>query len=873
MPVTGSPSVSRPLPAGRVTFLFTDVEGSTRLFHRLGGRFAGVLEDHRTILRSAFAAHGGVEVKTEGDGFFVAFADPAAAVAACLDAQGGMGEHDWPAGCAVRVRMGLHTGGDMVPTLDRDYLGLSVNQAARISSAGHGGQVLVSEQTASLAADRLPDGASLTDLGRYLLKDFDEPERIFCLAHPSLPDAFPALRAAPAATHNLPDVRTAFVGRGQELAQLEELLALTRMVTLVGPGGAGKTRLAVELADRLAGSVHDGVRMADLTAVTDPAQVGSAVAAALGVRESPGADPIQTAGRELVAASPVLLLDNCEHVLDAARDCADALLSAVPGLRILATSRERLRVPDEQVWPVAPLSVPASDAPAEELLAFDAIQLFLDRARLANARFALGEQNASHVAEICRRLEGLPLAIELAAARTAALSAEAIARRLSVGDARPGTADGPQERHRTTHATIDWSYRLLDAEGQRMLRGLSVFSGFTLEAAVAVAGDALAHDPVDALASLVDKSLVVWDDEMGRYRLLEPIRQFARAALEEAAEVDSVAGRHLRWFADLVDDFEAARGDQSRRFAELDHELGNIRAGVEWALQRDAAEGLRLSGPLTPYLEARGWMSEGRDWCERLLAAAPDAPPLHRGRALRLIAVCAWRAGDFAHAYERAREAVDLLHGVHDLAYLEALVSLGASAFGLNRLGEAREQHEAALEVAARIHAKGPRALILSALANILRVGGGPHEEVLRYAREALDASRSVGAPTLVVLSLCNLGHAEIDAGLPLAAARGRFAEALRTASDLGSPMHVAWGLDGMAKAFAQADPERAARLLGAVGALRTAHGMELEAPEQEDQDGVRARIEDGLGADRVAELIRAGSALEADAAVVLALA
>jgi non-specific serine/threonine protein kinase len=523
---------------------------------------------------------------------------------------------------------------------------------------------------------------------------------------------------------------------------------------------------------------------------------------------------------------------------------------------------------------VAPLSVPASDAPAEELLTFDAVQLFLDRARLANARFALGEQNASHVAEICRRLEGLPLAIELAAARTAALSAEAIARRLSVGDARPGTADGPQERHRTIHATIDWSYRLLDAEGQRMLRRLSVFSGFTLEAALAVAGDVLAHDPVDALASLVDKSLVVWDAEMGRYRLLEPIRQFARAALEEAAEVDSVAGLHLRWFADLVDDdIEAARGAQSRRFAELDHELGNIRAGVDWALQHDPAEGLRLSGPLTPYLEARGWLAEGRDWCERLLAAAPGAPPLHRGRALRLIAVCAWRAGDFADAYERAREAVDLLHGVHDLAYLEALVSLGASAFGLNRLDEAREHHEAALEIAARIRAEGPRALILSALANILRVSAGANEEVLRYAREALDASRRRDSPTLVVLSLCNLGHAEIDAGLPLAAARDRFAEALRTASDLGSPMHVAWGLDGMAKALAQADPERAARLLGAVGALRTAHGMELEAPEQEDQDGVRVRIEDALGADRVAELIRSGSALEADAAVVLALA
>ncbi len=480
--VTGTPA----LPRGTVTFLFTDVEGSTRLLNQLGDAYTQVLLDHRAILRSSIERWRGVEVDTQGDSFFVAFARMSDAVACALEGQRALEAHDWPAGTRLRVRMAIHSGdADVVGS---GYVGIEVHRAARVMAAGHGGQILLSTSASVMAQDQLPEGATLVELGEYRLRDLDNTERLFQLAHADLVADFPPLRTLDYRPSNLPMPASAFVGREQQLQEIGGLLLADaiRLVTLTGPGGTGKTRLALRAAAAHLERVLDGVFFVDLAPVTEVEAALAAIGQVIGVtqaREQPWLEGLKARLRH----EPVLLLlDNFEQVTPAVGAMAE-LLEACPRLKLLITSREALHIRGEHLVPVPPMSLPTergSGRSADELSRFEAIQLFVERARAVRPRFRLTDDNSAAVVEICRRLDGLPLAIELATARINLFSPEALRDRLvsRLGTLDSGARDLPA-RQQTLRATIDWSYQLLEPGEQRLFELLSVFAAIGVEAA------------------------------------------------------------------------------------------------------------------------------------------------------------------------------------------------------------------------------------------------------------------------------------------------------------------------------------------------------------------------------------------------------
>ncbi len=478
------------LPTGTITFLFTDIEGSTNLARTLGDRWPGVLEQHHDILRTAIREAGGIVIRTEGDAFFAVLASAVDAIAACAEAQRRLAAHRWPDEGPVRVRMGMHTGEGRLGS-DQEYVGLDVHRAARIAAAGHGGQVLISEATEALVGDKRPDGVSIRDLGPHRLKDFDEPQRILQLVIEGLSSEFPPIRTLEIPT-NLPVRLTSFVGRDGEVAQVAGLLESARLVTLTGPGGTGKTRLAVEAASGVLDRFPDGVFFVDLAPITDPALVPSAVLTAVGPRG--GAGPLSELERlqiELRDREILLVLDNFEQVIDAA-PAVGAILAAAQRIRVLATSRSPLRLEGEREIPVAPLDLPGAAAPLppRDLYRFEAVALFAERATAVDPGFAIDEDNAAVIVEICRRLDGLPLAIELAASRLRVLSPAAMLERLDRG--LPLLSGGPRDRpgrQRTLRDAIDWSYRLLPPAVASLFQLLCVFAGgFTIPAAESICG-------------------------------------------------------------------------------------------------------------------------------------------------------------------------------------------------------------------------------------------------------------------------------------------------------------------------------------------------------------------------------------------------
>jgi predicted ATPase/DNA-binding SARP family transcriptional activator len=577
-------AASLSLPSGNLTFLFTDIEGSTGLTLRLGAAYPETLEQHRKILRSSIFSRGGIEVSTAGDGAFIVFGDAGQALAACLEAQKAFKAHKWPPGGEVRVRMGLHTG--IARIAKGGYMGLSVHEAHRICEAGHGGQVLLSAETATIVRHFLPDGCSLTDRGLFMLRGFDGPERIYQMVHREIDASFPPLRASLAQSHNLPDTQTSFVGREHELKALDGLLSEGRLVSIVGPGGVGKTRLAIEVGARLAPRFEWAIRLCDLSPLPDAALVPSGMAAAFGIRDESGSDPLAVVAQVLAEHEALLVLDSCEHLVEGAGVAVESLLASAPGLTVLATSRQPLGLDEERIIRIEPLRTPVAEAGFDAVHESEAVRLFENRARLAWEGFNVTEENASVVGEICRQLEGVPLAIELAAAQVSSLPLSTIAERLSSGFAveKPGLHPGT-DRHRTLEATVDWSYRLLDGDAQRFLRLLSVFAnGFTIDAARAISDD---EDPIAMLTTLVDKSLVVWDPNAARYRLLETIRAFARARLEESGELDVAGSRHLAWCATFADSLQTG-GSRSDSYELFERELDNFRTALRWASNRES---------------------------------------------------------------------------------------------------------------------------------------------------------------------------------------------------------------------------------------------------------------------------------------------
>jgi predicted ATPase/class 3 adenylate cyclase/DNA-binding CsgD family transcriptional regulator len=604
------------------TFLFTDIEGSTALLRRVGQcAYVQVLDDHLALIRSALAAHGGSEANTLGDGFFAAFSSARACVAAVLEMQQAIEARAWPAGEQVRARMGIHTG-EAAQTA-AGLVGLDVHRAAQVAAVGHGGQVLVSETAAALVRDSLPPGAALTDLGVHRLKDLGRPEHVFQLHAAGLRVEFPPLRSLGSAAlpNNLPAQLATFIGRGRELAEVRALVESSRLVTLTGAGGCGKTRLGLQVAAELLDGSGDGVWLVELGAVADQDAVAPGVAGALGIAGQPGRPVAETLLDALAPQDILIVLDNCEHLIDACAKTAELILRRCPRVHLLATSREPLGIAGETVYRVPSLSLPGpADPGAVSPESSDAVALFVDRARTQGVGLAAGEQTAELVVSVCRRLDGMPLAIELAAARLRSLSLASLHDRL---DQRfrllTGGSRTALERQQTLRATVEWSYSLLTGAEQLLLRRLPVFpESFDLDAAEAVCGfgDLDALDVAGLLGSLADKSLVLAEPAGGtlRYRLLETIRQFAAERLAEAGqdEAAALAAAHCAHFLGVA---EAAAPhltgpDQGRWLARLDAEQANLRraAGHAAGDPEGTARVLRFGVALRRY-----WLGRSRD--------------------------------------------------------------------------------------------------------------------------------------------------------------------------------------------------------------------------------------------------------------------
>ena len=704
-------------PVGTVTFLFTDIEGSTQLLQRTGERYPELLDEHRRLLEDAFARHGGNVVGTEGDSFFVCFTRASEAIAAAIDGQLALSAHAWPPDTEIRVRMGIHTG--EAALRDGDYVGLAVHEAARVSSAAHGGQILITSATAQVAGV-MPADVAAQNLGPHRLKDLEEPIPLLQLIHPRLRREFPPPRSLDARPNNLPVDLSRFIGREHEIAQMLDAITQSRLVTVTGAGGIGKTRLAVEVARELLDRFADGTWFVDLASLTDTQLVGDAIATAMGIRldGDRSSDAVEIIVDHVRTKRVLVVLDNCEHLVEPCALAAETLLQRCPELHVLATSREPLGLAGEMTWRVPSLAQPTDTDPPDVITAADSVQLFVDRARAARHDFELGASDVPAIARICARLDGIPLAIELAAARARSLTCSAIAERLDdrfrllVGGSRTALP-----RQRTLEALVDWSYDLLDEDERSVLRRLSIFSGsFSLEGAEAVCpGPGLQPaDVLDRIEALLDKSLVQLEGRSGRYRLLETVREYARHKMLDAGEADQVRERHLTFYVDLVGRKwrDVLWGPAVREtIALFEEEHDNIRGACEYATEAHPALAVRLTGVLGWFWWIRGYLAEGRRRLKDALDAHGRLASHDLAAALATHAFLAQLEPDLVAVEASAREAVtmiDRLGPTDETAWAKpwALASLGAA---LNARDDADAAVRACRDGLEDAHAHGER--------------------------------------------------------------------------------------------------------------------------------------------------------------------
>jgi predicted ATPase/class 3 adenylate cyclase len=918
-----------------LTYLFTDIEGSTRLWEEHAETMSPALAAHDRLLRGVVEAAGGSVVKTTGDGMLATFADPGSGVDASLAGQRALAATAGP-GELLRVRMALHAGAAEVR--DGDVFGQSINRVARILATGHGGQILLSASAALLVRDRLPAGASLVDLGTHRLRDLDRPEQLFQLAVPDLPHEFPPLRSLNNRRTNLPAQVTSFVGRERELDDVEALLSHHRLVSLIGTGGTGKTRLMLEAAGHLVGRFSDGVWLAELAALGDPFQIAPEIARAVGAPDVPGVPVAAVLTQFLADKDLLLLVDNAEHLVDGVAGLAGPLLAAAPRLRILATSREALAVPGEAVLQLQSLSCPAFDrhastedttqATLDAAAATEAVRLFVERAAAVDPTFVLDAGNLGAVTEICRRLDGIPLAIELAAARISAMSADDIAVRL--GDRFRLLAGGRRTavpRQQTLHALIDWSWDLLTDDDRRLLRRLAIFAGgWTVAAAARIVGDDGLTDEADladGLARLVDRSLVIVDRGMTtRYRMLETIRQYAREKLIAAGEVATLGDRHFAAYAAMqIDAVPGLRGPLMADWLDrLDADADNLAAALDWGLDSRPWDGVRMTAAALVYWDQRAGTLEND---ARILAAiriararvaATPAPPredqalaaLMLGRAAEYWATL----GRAAEGVPWAREALVLARESRDeQAILTAMVGLVISSLGTGGGPEVSRLSQEVIELAERTGTWW----LVAVSAGFTGAAIWPFDPA---AGEALiakgeDGARRSGNPFAIAsLALAKgrmLGHArrtdaavaeftissdrfgQIGDSRSVLAARSDMAHALRRGGrfdeaealyhqtlpgwvHFGNRGAVANQLENVAYvAIERGRYERAARLLGAAAAIRAEAAAPMAAEEEPELVAYVERLRQAVDAPSMDIAWAAGRSLPISEAVALA--
>ncbi|HZS00248.1 MAG TPA: tetratricopeptide repeat protein [Chloroflexota bacterium] len=793
------------LPTGTVTFLFTDIEGSTRRWEQHPEAMRTALARHDALLRAAIEAHDGYVFKTVGDAFCAAFSTAPDALEAALDAQRALFAEAWGPVGPLRVRMVLHTGD--ADERGGDYFGPPVNRVARLLSAGHGGQVLLSAAAQELVRDQLPPGAALHDHGEQRLKDLQRPERVFQLVVADLPAEFPPLRTLDSRPNNLPAQTTPLVGREEEIAAARARLLHpdVRLLTLTGPGGSGKTRLGLQVAAESLDDFDDGVFFVPLAAISDPSLLASTIAQALGVREAAGRPVLESLKEYLADKQLLVLLDNFEQLVDAAPQVSD-LLAAGPGVKVLVTSRAVLRVYGEHEFHVPPLQLPdPGHLPSlERLTQYEAVRLFIERAQAVNLDFAVTNENAPAVAAICHRLDGLPLAIELAAARIRLLTPQAMLARLEHRlSLLTGGARNLPARQQTLRGALAWSYDLLDAGEQALFCRLGVFvGGCTLEAAEAVcdpSGD-LAIDLLDGVDSLVAKSLLrheeAADGAEPRFQMLETIREYALERLAERSEADTLRRRHVEYYLALAEQAaEYAFGpEQDRWLGRLELEHDNLRAALKW-LQTDAADddtAVRLAGALWPFWYVRGYLSEGRAALNEALARG--RPGTAAARALNGAAILNWFQGDQGRAVAYVQESLALARASGDQRGL---------AFSLAIMGEMAlfqdgpERGTPLLEESARLfRALGDRwgVALASLFLGQAALRQDDHERAEALVEESLGLFREVRDKWGTGFSLGILGMvARYEQRYERAAAL--FEEALPLQRGLGDKMGVAGSL------------------------------------------------------------------------------
>jgi predicted ATPase/class 3 adenylate cyclase len=868
------------LPTGTVTFLFTDIEGSTKLWQQHPEAMPNALACHHAILNETIAAHGGYVFQIIGDAFCAAFSTARDGLDAALAAQRALRDATWGETGAIRVRMALHTGTADVRVGEHtsgEYVsGLTLSRAARLLSAGHGGQILLSLPTTELVRDHLLPETILRDLDAHRLKDLIRPEHIYQADVPDLRSEFLPLKTLDSHPNNLPIQLTSFIGREQEMARVNEILNGTRLVTLTGEGGAGKTRLALQAAADLVDEFPDGVWFVEFAPLTDPELIPQTVASVLGLREAAGQSFMAILSDYLRAKTILLIFDNCEHLIDACAKFANTILHAAPKVKLLATSREALGIAGETAYRVASLSLPPQDFTSLQdlgsLTQYEAVRLFIDRALAVQPDFRVTNANATALAQICLRLDGIPLALELAAARVKSLSMEQIAARL---DDRfrllTGGSRTAMPRQQTLRAAIDWSYDLLAEEERVLLRRLSVFEGgWTLEAAQAVCsfGPVCAEDILDLLARLVDKSLVGFEqyNSEARYRILETIRQYARDKLFESGEGERIRNQHLDFFLRLAEEAlpELYSAEQVMWLNRLETEHKNLRVALAWSQRSESGVEvvLRLIGALGEFWSTRGYLTEGRERISAVLAHSQVLKGTAAyGKVLLQAADLAYRQSDYPAAQSFGEESMVIFRELGDkpsISYTKSLLGMVAEekgdyatairlqeeALALNRelnddtdiasalsnlawavlrcgdYARANAYLEEALAINRRIGDKGGMGFNLSGLAEVA-LREGKLEPASKLIEKSLVLRREVGHKWGIGASLGTWAWIALRQ-FDWESAFVRLKESVQVRKEIGDRGGIAFCLERLAEvAIGKHEAEKAARIFGAAESMR----------------------------------------------------
>jgi predicted ATPase/class 3 adenylate cyclase len=923
--------MSSELPTGMLTHLFTDLECSTQLWEQHPDAMKSALARHDTILHNAVEGHRGKVVKTTGDGLHAVFVSALDGVCAALSAQEAIKVENWAGTEPLRVRMALHTGEAQLRT--GDYYGSAVNRAARLMGIGHGGQILLSQATATLIQDALPLETNLLDLGDHRLNDLTSTEYVYQLSHPKLASQFPPLRSLGTYVHNLPLQLNSFVGRERELEAITGHLSETRLLTLIGVGGTGKTRLMLQVAAQVLDGYKDGVWLVELATLTDHAQVLERVASTFSLREQPGQPLLETLTDYLRYKQLLLILDNCEHLVAASAQLVEHLLQACPDLTVLVTSREGLAIPGEVTFQVPSLSLPTQEqTTVDDLMVSECVQLFAERAQAAAPAFKITPENAGFVAQICRRLDGIPLAIELAAARVQVLSVEQIASRLQdrfrllTGGSRTALP-----RQQTLQALIDWSWDLLSEPERHLLRHLSVFSGgWTLEAAEALAGahadDSVSTNSLDVLeglTQLVAKSLVV--AERGsldgiRYRMLESIRHYAHDRLIESGEAAHLRDHHAEYFSQYIIDTEQyLRGPEMITWLKrLEVEHDNLRAAMEWSLESKPELVLRTMASLVYTGGGISNTSEIQGWLEQALETVNDQPVsqdqvsnadiVSQVNALYLLAWINFRLGEYTACQAAAEEAITLARAIgaeRELAYGLQILSLALAYLG--NLDKALKDAHESITLNRQHGSKWDLSLSLSSI-SVIYTYTNELDQARSFAQEGLTIAQEIGNPWSIGLSLRSLARIAAQQGdvqealirfeqsvkifeeqgnLGLVVvARSDLAHFLRRQGEIpaarviyeqtiqewfehGSRPAVAHQLECFAYlAISHEHPIRAAKLIGAAESLRIESSSIRMGEEQEEYKQAVAQLSEQLNADDYQEALNTGRLMNIEQAI-----